>query len=97
MFNLGWLPSGDRRITTRAGSTVAALEAARLCLAPGGRMSILAYRGHPGGAHEAAAVARWVDTLPPQYGGAVTVAGGSDRDTPLLYRLRLVERVTEPS
>ncbi|MBV8899127.1 MAG: methyltransferase domain-containing protein [Verrucomicrobia bacterium] len=52
MFNLGYLPRGDRRITTRAESTLAALSALVPHLEPTGRVSLLSYRGHLGGEEE---------------------------------------------
>jgi len=60
MFNLGWLPGGDHRLITRPETTCAALEAAAAAIAPGGRISVVAYRGHPGGQDEYAAVAAWL-------------------------------------
>jgi predicted methyltransferase len=60
MFNLGYLPGSDKRVTTQAGTTLAALVAARAQLRPGGLLSVLAYRGHPGGQQEADAVAAWL-------------------------------------
>lgn len=61
MFNLGYLPGGDREVTTCPGSTVEAIEQVRLLLRPGGVLSVVCYRGHPGGAEEAGAVCRWAD------------------------------------
>ncbi|MEW4531417.1 FAD-dependent oxidoreductase [Maioricimonas sp. JC845] len=58
MFNLGYLPGGDHTIVTRTGSTLRALQAALAMLRPGGVMTVMVYRGHPGGAEEAAAVER---------------------------------------
>lgn len=52
MFNLGYLPRGDKRIVTRADSTVAALEASLKLIRPGGVISVMAYRGHAGGREE---------------------------------------------
>lgn len=60
MFNLGYLPGSDKRVTTQADTTLAALAAAREQLRPGAMLSVLAYRGHPGGQQEAAAVAAWL-------------------------------------
>lgn len=60
MFNLGYLPGSDKRITTLVDTTLAALGAVAANLAPGGVLSVLAYRGHPGGQAEADAVARWL-------------------------------------
>lgn len=61
-FNLGYLPGGDKAQTTRAASTLAALEAlAGGLLAPGGALAVTCYIGHPGGAEEAAAVLAWFE------------------------------------
>lgn len=53
MFNLGYLPSGDKSLVTRQDTTREALRAALGLLAPGGILTILVYRGHPGGPEEA--------------------------------------------
>jgi hypothetical protein len=67
MFNLGYLPGGDKQRTTAIVTTLAALEQAREMLAPGGVISVLAYTGHPGGREEAEAVKAWSATLTPDY------------------------------
>ena len=59
MFNLGYLPRGDKALVTRTGTTLAALEQAVVCLRPEGALAVIAYPGHPGGAGETDAVARW--------------------------------------
>lgn len=61
-FNLGYLPGSDKACITRASTTMTALEQALDLLRPGGLLSVLAYRGHPGGAEEAAAVEDWANT-----------------------------------
>jgi predicted methyltransferase len=63
MFNLGYLPGSDKAVVTRAESTVSALRAALPHLLPGGVISILAYRGHPGGEQETRAVLEWSSHL----------------------------------
>jgi len=60
VFNLGYLPGAERGRITRPATTLAGLEAAAGLLAPGGRLAVVAYPGHGGGAEEAAAVAAWV-------------------------------------
>lgn len=52
MFNLGYLPGGDKSIVTRQETTKEALQQALLLLKPGGVLSVLAYVGHPGGQSE---------------------------------------------
>lgn len=65
MFNLGYLPGGDKGTTTHGKSTLAALRACEELLRPGGRLTILAYVGHPGGTSEAELVAQWALGLDP--------------------------------
>ncbi|KAF3783895.1 putative rRNA methylase [Nymphaea thermarum] len=48
-FNLGYLPRGDKTITTVPETTFQALQSATEILDSGGLISIIAYVGHPGG------------------------------------------------
>jgi predicted methyltransferase len=64
MFNLGYLPRGDRRIVTRPSTTIPAIAAVVDRLAPKGRLSILAYRGHPEGPEEHEAVRAFLEQIP---------------------------------
>jgi len=66
IFNLGYLPGGDKTWVTRPRETVAALAQGADLLAPGGRICIVIYAGHPGGAEEAEAVDSWVAGLSPK-------------------------------
>jgi hypothetical protein len=61
MFNLGYLPRGDRRIVTRPSTTIPAIAALVERLAPDGRISIIAYRGHPEGPEEYQAVRAFLE------------------------------------
>jgi len=63
MFNLGYLPGGDKTITTESDTTVEALKQAGELIRPGGRITIVLYRGHPGGATESASVREWAESL----------------------------------
>lgn len=60
MFNLGYLPGGDKTVRTVAKSTEAALRAGVALLRPGGILSAIAYTGHPGGLDEVAVIERVV-------------------------------------
>jgi predicted methyltransferase len=64
MFNLGYLPGGDHGITTTAVTTLPALATALELLKPGGVLTVVAYRGHPGGRGEAVAVKESLAGLP---------------------------------
>ncbi len=63
LFNLGWLPGGDKSVTTHVSTTLAALDAALSLLAPGGILSVCIYPGHEEGARELAAIAAWASGL----------------------------------
>jgi hypothetical protein len=63
MFNLGYLPGGDKSIITRTDSTLPALNSASQLLAAGGVITILAYPGHVGGDRETDQVKHWCDQL----------------------------------
>ena len=63
MFNLGYLPSGDKSIITQTESTLCALNAATALLAVGGIMTIMAYPGHEGGDLETAQIEHWCEQI----------------------------------
>jgi len=87
MFNLGWLPGGDHGIVTRPATTTAALAAAAARLGPGGRLSIVVYRGHAGGPAEAAAVSAWLAAGAGGLSIEARIGGGGRNATPILYGL----------
>lgn len=66
IFNLGYLPAGDREIMTTAATTQSALEQAATLLLPGGLILIAVYTGHAGGIEEWQAVQAWAAALLPQ-------------------------------
>ena len=63
MFNLGYLPGGDRGIITESKATIGALNSALSLLSSQGAISIIAYPGHAGGDSECELVSRWCDGL----------------------------------
>ena len=64
MFNFGYLPGGDKTVTTKANSSVRAMQAAAALLAEGGLLTAVVYSGHPAGCAEAAAIEQWAAALP---------------------------------
>lgn len=84
MFNLGYLPGGDKTLITRADTTVRALQQGLTLLAPGGLISLMLYRGHTGASSETAAVRHWLDGLDSRYRVSCHESPG-----PVLY---LIER-----
>ena len=63
VFNLGWLPGAAHGVTTRAETTLRAVEAALGLLRPDGLMTICVYPGHEEGARELAALREWAAAL----------------------------------
>lgn len=66
VFNLGYLPGGDRSIVTRPETTGAALAQALGILRPGGIAALTIYPGHDGGTEEQQAVQSLIDRLEPR-------------------------------
>lgn len=91
MFNLGYLPQGDKAIISQADTTLIALNAAKSLLCASGTLTILAYPGHQGGDIETAQVARWCEQLPTQE-FALTVIN-STHYKPSAPRLFVVEKI----
>lgn len=63
LFNLGYLPGGDKQITTKADSTLEAMTAALELLKTGGKLAAVLYPGHEAGMAEAKAVIQWSSGL----------------------------------
>jgi len=64
MFNLGYLPGGDKSKITRPESTLRALGQSLSLVRPGGVVTVVVYTGHPGGQREAAAVEGFAASVP---------------------------------
>jgi hypothetical protein len=62
MFNLGYLPRGDRSIVTRAATTLAAIDGLLRHVSIGGRVTILSYRGHVTGPEEYDEIKRYLES-----------------------------------
>lgn len=63
MFNLGYLPKGDKSIITTGETTIQALKALLQILKPRGIIVLVIYSGHPGGTEEMLAVMDYVKAL----------------------------------
>lgn len=74
IFNLGYLPGGDRSIVTQPATTIKALDALAQDLAGGGRLIVVVYVGHEGAEVEAPAVHRWWQCLSPQQWDTVAIS-----------------------
>jgi methylase of polypeptide subunit release factors len=63
VYNLGYLPRGNKGITTMLESTSVSLQKALALLGNGGALSIMCYPGHEEGKREAGWIEAWVQTL----------------------------------
>lgn len=64
MFNLGFLPGGDKRITTKGKTTISGLKQSLNLLEAGGLITIVLYPGHDEGKNEKAEVLATCKILP---------------------------------
>ncbi len=64
VYNLGYLPKGNKQLTTQAKTTLESVEKALELLSPGGVMSLTCYPGHPEGAVEEKALLEMAKELP---------------------------------
>lgn len=63
IFNLGYLPGGDKNIVTKPDTTIAAINQLIELLAPEGIIILVIYHGHPEGAVERDYLLRYVQQL----------------------------------
>lgn len=63
VYNLGFLPGGDKTITTKAKSTLKSIEISLEYLKSGGFVFIAVYIGHEEGAIEGEAILNYVSSL----------------------------------
>ena len=81
-FNLGYLPKGDKSITTSEESTLPAIRIAYEWLVRRGILSILCYRGHPGGKSEEEVVRKLIQD---RGWKNETIAGSDSDESPVLH------------
>ena len=91
MFNLGYLPGGDKRIITQTDSTLTALAIASRILAVNGIITLLAYPGHPGGDLETERVKNGCGQLDSEQFAVSTVYSTEHKDSaPRLFVVRKI-------
>ena len=66
VYNLGYLPGGNKELTTLRSTTLQSLEAALPLISPGGAISIMCYPGHSEGKIAAEAVGNFAASLNPK-------------------------------
>jgi tRNA1(Val) A37 N6-methylase TrmN6 len=89
MFNLGYLPGGDKSVITLAESTLSALTIASRILAENGVITLLAYPGHQGGDVETDQVNNWCEQLDTEQFEVDTIYSTEYKDSaPRLFVIR---------
>lgn len=89
MFNLGYLPGGDKSVITQTESTLTALTIAARIVGINGIITLLAYPGHPGGDRETDQVKNWCEQLNPDQFNVSTIYSAEHKDTaPRLFVIR---------
>lgn len=63
VYNLGYLPGGDKTITTQTETTLMSIKSCLRLLSPGGALSITCYPGHEEGAREEKAIIEFLSSL----------------------------------
>jgi len=90
MFNLGYLPRGNRKIITRPDTTIMALRGVLANLAAQGRITILVYRGHEEGILEYVEVREFLEQLSDDEW--IVEEYASTSDSPIAPRLFRIQR-----
>ncbi len=89
MFNLGYLPGGDKSVVTRPGSTLAAVRGVLGRVAGAGAVvTVVVYTGHAGGRDESEALENWVATGMPDRVECVRYEPLGRTDAPYLLAFR---------
>lgn len=88
MFNLGYLPSADKNITTKEETSVQALEQSLELLNKDGLLSILCYPGHPEGARETKAIQSWLQSIDKIWSVIEVLSSHPSPKSPILYMIQ---------
>lgn len=85
MYNLGFLPGGNKSITTMHETSLESIKEGLDLLSHGGIMTICIYRGHNEGKEEESCILKYLETLPKsQYGVMLHTFLNRDNNSPIL-------------
>jgi hypothetical protein len=91
MFNLGYLPGGDKSIITQTDSTLTAINIASRLLSSNGIITILAYPGHQSGDLETDQVNNCCKQLDEvQFKTSIIYSSGNKESAPRLFVIRKI-------
>lgn len=72
MYNLGFLPGGDKNITTMHETSLKSIKTGLEILNSRGIMTICIYKGHDEGKKEETCILQYIKTLPKKYYGVMS-------------------------
>ena len=82
IYNLGYLPGGDKSLITRGDSTVKSIDATLKILNPGKALIITAYKGHKGAMEEYEIVMEYVSSLDQKKYSVMNINFPNQRNNP---------------
>lgn len=88
VYNLGYLPGGNKSNTTKVESTLESLSNAKKLISSGGAISITCYPGHEEGAREQEAIVDAIAKWPPRAWNCTTHQWPNRRQAPTLLLIQ---------
>lgn len=89
MFNLGYLPGGDKSIITSICSSINALNTACSIISERGIITLIAYPGHSGGDLETVEIKTWCNQLNKnQFQVDIITSAVANETAPILFVIR---------
>lgn len=88
VYNLGYLPGGDKQLTTESHTTIKSLGAAMPLIVSGGAISITCYPGHDAGKLEEEKVLSFAAELDPQQWSCCVHRWVNRRNSPSLILIQ---------
>ncbi|MGI6066699.1 MAG: class I SAM-dependent methyltransferase [Bacillota bacterium] len=88
VFNLGYLPGGNKEIVTRGDSTLKALEDSLDMLFPGGVICLVVYWGHEGGPEEKEMIESFISQLSPLQWDVINISFSNKIKAPVVIAVQ---------
>ena len=87
MFNFGYLPTGEKSITTEQESSLTAIKSACEKLSDTGLISLMCYPGHPSGKLETESIRAFLNSLDNQWKVNTHLAVSPKPTAPILFNV----------
>jgi len=88
VYNLGYLPGGDKTITTKTSSSLVSIENALKTIIKGGAISITCYPGHFEGLKESEAITNMLSSLDPKDFNIISYRHPNKKTAPHLFFIK---------